>query len=86
MVSSKNEREPIKVPPDFAYASIEALHVREWRPTDDGSGSATEIHLFIHLKGAPDKPLVVRFTGPGTLDSLVSALVIHRLNVFGGFG
>ena len=86
MVSFKNEREPIKVPDDFIYSPIESISVREWHPPTPDGGPATEIHLMIFLKSEPENPLLMRFSGPGTLDSLVSALVVHRQNVFGRYG
>ena len=86
MVSFKNEREPIKVPDGFMYSPIESVTVREFYPTPDGSGSATEVHILFFLKADPEKPLLIRFSGPERLDGLISALVVKRQNVFGRFG
>ena len=47
----------------------DSIGVFEWQPLPDG-------------QGAPDLPLLMRFKGPRTLDKFISALVVHRQNVW----
>ncbi len=53
----------------------------EWHPLPDGQGEPTEVHVSMMIEGL-DVPMVMWFKGPGTLDSLISALAVHRFNVW----
>ena len=60
---------------------LDSIDVVEWHPLPDGKGKPTEVHVSIMLEGL-DTPIIMRFKGPGTLDGLISALAVHRFNVW----
>lgn len=65
----------------------EGFDIYSWSPTpqvDVEAGKpqapSTQVHLFIHTMIGK---VLVRFKGPNTLDSLIGALIKHRVDVFG---
>lgn len=82
-----------KTPLNFGEASYydggpEGFDVYSWSPTpqaevDAGRPQApsTQVHLHVVL-GALGRA-IYRFKGPGTLDSLIGALIKHRVDVWG---
>ena len=68
------------------FFDIDFLDTLSFCPdSDDASTPATQVHQVIKFKGAgaPEPPLIARFKGARTLDSLVEALIEHRTYVFG---
>lgn len=61
-------------------ANTEGLSVYSWCPTPTPTVPPTQVHLNIPIAGGE---MVLRFKGPGTLDSLIDALISHREDVFG---
>ena len=66
---------------EFLEIRLDFLNIAEWHPLPFGQGDPTEVHLSMVVDGIP-APLIVRFKGPGTLDALISALAVHRFNVW----
>lgn len=69
------------------YEASPDIDVFSWSPTpqsevDAGKPQApsTQVHLFFKLGIGK---VMLRFKGPGTLDSLIGALIKHRLDVWG---
>ena len=62
---------------------IDSLIVGVYHELPDGKGKPSEVHLVMNIAGMPDLPLVMRFKNPRTLDSLISALAVHRRDVWG---
>ena len=60
---------------------LDSIEVATWHPLPDGRGGPTQVHLSM-MAGGLDMPMVMRFKGPGTLDALISALAVHRYNVW----
>ena len=63
------------------FLELLSFEVDEWHPLPDGQGEPTEVHLSVTVQGL-DVPMIMRFKGPGTLDGLISALAVHRFNVW----
>ena len=60
---------------------LDSIDVLEWHPLPDGQGKPTQVHVSVMIEGL-DVPLVMRFKGPGTLDAFISALAVHRFQVW----
>lgn len=83
---SKKFRRPFELPEarnlaGVAYLNIEDINIAEFHELPDGQGPPSQVHMTINVRGIPI-PLVMRFKGPDTLDSIVAALVKHRNNVW----
>ncbi len=72
---------------DLYDGDPEGFDVASWSPTpqaevDAGRPQApsTQVHLYIPN---PVSRMVFRFKGTGTLDRLISALIKHRVDVWG---
>ena len=61
---------------------LDSIEVVEYHPMPDGRGKPTQVHVLYRLEGLEDTPLILRFKGPGTLDSFIAALATHRFNVW----
>lgn len=74
---------------DVYDADPEGIDIASWSPTpqaavDAGKPQApsTQVHLFMPLPGKLGK-MLMRFKSPRTLDRLISALIRHRMDVWG---
>ena len=65
----------------FLEGRIDSIEVGEWHPLPDGQGQPTQVHMTVVIWGL-DLPFVLRFKGPKTLDSVITALATHRGNVW----
>ena len=67
---------------EYLPIRLDSIGVFECHPLPDGQGEPTQVHVQLQIEGAPDLPLLMRFKGPRTLDKFISALVVHRQNVW----
>lgn len=65
---------------DFYDARPEGFHVGSWCPTPQPTVPPTQVHLSATI--GPIRALW-RFKGTDTLDSLIAALIDHRVDVWG---
>lgn len=65
------------------FYDISAWSVFPFHELPDGQGEASQVHLAIHLAGAEDLPLVMRFKSARSIDQIIGALRRHRIEVWG---
>ncbi len=65
------------------FYDISEWAVSPFHELPDGQGQASQVHLWIHLAGAEDLPLVFRFKTARSVDQIIGALRRHRIEVWG---
>ena len=65
------------------FYEISEWAVSPFHELPDGQGEASQVHLWIHLAGAGDLPLVMRFKSARAVDQFIGALRRHRVEDWG---
>lgn len=83
---TKGDPSGLPIPQAEYYEFAPEVHVGSWSPSPAGTPPAqyikpSQVHLRIGTP--PGRCGVMRFKGPGTLDEVIDALVLHREDVWG---
>jgi hypothetical protein len=71
-------------PTEGVDIELDELQVIEWCPNLEGT-DPTQVWMIMRTANKGEPPIVLRFKGPDSLDTIIQALTTHRINVFGDF-